>query len=64
MILLAAIVSLTNAFGTVSVDTHGARVASYVPAGGEEVFFVSETVRRRIDKTEAICDNTLRKPPF
>ena len=41
--VLASIVVLTNLCGTVSVDTHGARVASYVPAGGEEVFFVSET---------------------
>ena len=43
MILLAAIVAVTNAFGTVSVDTHGARVVSYVPTGGEEVFFASRT---------------------
>jgi glucose-6-phosphate 1-epimerase len=27
----------------VTVDTHGARVASYVPKGGGDVFFVSET---------------------
>jgi len=40
---LAAIVALTNACGMVSVDTHGARVVSYVPAGGEEVLFVSKT---------------------
>ena len=40
---LAAIVSLTNMCGVVSVDTHGARVVSYVPEGGEEVFFMSET---------------------
>ena len=43
MPLLAAIVTLTNMFGSVSVDTHGARVVSYVPAGKEEVFFVSDT---------------------
>lgn len=41
--VLAAIVALTNACGTVSVDTHGARVVSYVPAGREEVLFVSKT---------------------
>ena len=40
---LAAIVALTNACGTVSVDTHGARVVSYVPVGGEEMLFVSKT---------------------
>ena len=40
---LAAIVALTNACGTVSVDTHGARVVSYVPVGGDEVLFVSKT---------------------
>ena len=41
--VLCAIVALTNACGMVSVDTHGARVVSYVPVGGEEVFFSSET---------------------
>ncbi len=41
--IAAAIVALTNACGTVAVDLHGARVASYVPVGGEEVFFSSET---------------------
>ena len=40
---LAAIVALTNAYGIVSVDTHGARVVSYVPEGGGEVLFVSKT---------------------
>lgn len=40
---LAAIIALTNSMGSVAVDTHGARVASYAPVGGEEVFFVSET---------------------
>ncbi len=40
---LAAIVALTNSYGIVSVDTHGARVVSYVPEGGEEVLFVSKT---------------------
>lgn len=39
----AAITTLTNLFGSVSVDTHGARVVSYVPKGEDEVFFVSET---------------------
>ncbi len=43
MILLAAIVALTNVLGTVSVDACGARVVSYIPVGGEEVFFMSET---------------------
>ena len=41
--LLAAIVALTNACGVVSVDTHGARVVSYVPIGGGEVLFISKT---------------------
>jgi D-hexose-6-phosphate mutarotase len=41
--LFAAIVAMTNMCGVVSVDTHGARVVSYIPRGGEEVFFVSET---------------------
>ena len=36
--LFAALVSLTNAFGTVSIDTLGARALSYVPQGGAEVF--------------------------
>ncbi len=40
--LFAAIVAMTNMYGTVLVDTHGACVVSYVPAGGREVFFVSE----------------------
>ncbi|MBR3823512.1 MAG: right-handed parallel beta-helix repeat-containing protein [Kiritimatiellae bacterium] len=39
----AAIVAMTNMCGVVTVDTHGARVISYIPEGGEEVFFVSET---------------------
>ena len=39
--LFAAIVALTNLCGVVSVDTHGARVVSYMPVGGEEVFFTS-----------------------
>ena len=42
-LMFATILALTNNCGVVSVDTHGARVVSYVPAGGEEVFFVSET---------------------
>lgn len=42
-LFLATIIALTNKCGVVSVDTHGARVVSYVPEGGEEVFFVSET---------------------
>ena len=41
--LFATIIALTNSMGSVAVDTHGARVVSYVPVGGEEVFFVSET---------------------
>ena len=41
--LFSAIVAITNLCGTVSVDTFGARVVSYVPAGGKEVFFVSES---------------------
>ena len=41
--LLATIVALTNVMGTVEIDTRGARVTSYVPVGGSEVFFTSET---------------------
>ena len=41
--LLASILTLTNLCGSVSVDTFGARVVSYAPAGGGEVLFVSET---------------------
>lgn len=41
--LLAAMLTITNLCGSVRVDTHGARVVSYIPAGGCEVFFVSET---------------------
>ena len=41
--LFCAIVAVINAMGTVAVDTHGARVVSYVPVGGEEVFFASKT---------------------
>ena len=44
--LLAAVVSLTNEFGTVDVDTFGANVLSYVPAGGREVFFRQSEDRR------------------
>ena len=42
-VLFAAIVALTNLCGVVGVDTHGARVASYVPASGGEIFFTSAT---------------------
>ena len=41
--LFCAIVAVTNTMGTVAVDTPGARVVSYVPVGGEEVFFASKT---------------------
>ena len=37
MSLIASILTLTNLCGSVSVDTFGGRVTSYVPAGGEEV---------------------------
>ena len=37
-LLLASVLALTNRFGSVSVDTYGARVLSYVPSGGSEVF--------------------------
>ena len=39
----ASIIAITNLCGTVSVDTHGARVVSYVPVGGGDLFFVSKT---------------------
>ena len=41
--VLATIVALTNLMGTVEIDTRGARVTSYMPVGGGEVFFTSET---------------------
>ena len=41
--MASSIIALTNLCGAVSVDAHGARVVSYVPNGGEEVFFASET---------------------
>ena len=44
--LVAAVVCLTNEFGTVDVDTFGANVLSYVPAGGREVFFRQPEERR------------------
>lgn len=37
--LLASIVSLTNDFGSVCIDTFGARILSYEPTGEREVFF-------------------------
>lgn len=39
--LFASIIALTNLCGTVSVNTHGARVVSYVPVGGGEVLAMS-----------------------
>ena len=36
--VFSTVVVLTNAFGRLSVDTHGARVVSYVPRDGAEVF--------------------------
>ena len=38
-LLLASIVTLTNAFGTARIDTFGANVLSYVPKGTGDVFF-------------------------
>lgn len=39
--IIAAIIAITNSFGSVSVDTTGARIVSYVPTGGREVLFCS-----------------------
>ena len=36
--LVAAVVVLTNCFGRAEIDLRGARVRSYVPTGGREVF--------------------------
>ena len=44
-LIVAMIVALTNEFGTVSVDTCGAHVLSYIPAGGREVLFRSSEER-------------------
>ena len=41
-LFFSAIIALTNLCGSVSVDTRGARVVSYVPVGGGEVFFSSQ----------------------
>ena len=45
-LLIATIVSLTNEFGTVDIDTFGANVLSYVPTGGREVLFRQAEERR------------------
>ena len=45
-LIVATIIALTNEFGTVSVDTYGANVLSYVPAGGSEVLFRSSEERQ------------------
>lgn len=45
-LIVATIVALTNEFGAVSVDTCGATVLSYVPAGGREVLFRSSEEHR------------------
>ena len=37
-LFLASLIALTNGFGSVTVDTFGARVLSYVPTGGREIF--------------------------
>ena len=47
--VLATIVALTNLMGTVEIDTRGARVTSYVPVGGSEVFFASASRNVRDD---------------
>jgi glucose-6-phosphate 1-epimerase len=39
--LFAAIVVLTNLLGSVKIDSVGARIVSYVPAGGSETVFCS-----------------------
>lgn len=36
----ATVLTLTNLFGSVTMETHGARVTSYVPAGGQETLRV------------------------
>ena len=38
--IFATVLTLTNLFGSVTVETHGARVTSYVPAGGTETLRV------------------------
>ena len=45
-LIVATIFALTNEFGAVSVDTCGAYVLSYVPAGGHEVLFRQSEERR------------------
>lgn len=39
-VFLATVLTLTNLFGSVTLETHGARVTSYVPAGGSETLRV------------------------
>lgn len=45
-LLVTSIVVLTNGLGTAHVDTLGAHVLSYVPAGGREVLFRQSGERR------------------
>ena len=45
-VLLAALVTLTNEFGCVEIDTVGAHILSYVPAGEGEVLFRPSAERR------------------
>ena len=47
--VLAALIALTNGLGRVEIDTVGAHVMSYVPAGGEEVLFRTQAPRRLPD---------------
>jgi len=47
--VLAMMLTLTNECGTARIDTQGALVDSYVPRGGEEVFFRQSGVRRTND---------------
>ena len=41
VLAVAAVVALTNAWGSIAVDPVGATLVSYVPAGGREVLFRS-----------------------
>ena len=57
-ILIAAIIALTNECGRIEVNTFGANVLSYVPAGGEEVLFRQpkpQVVGTRYDGGIPVC---------
>ena len=55
-LLIAAIIAMTNLCGVVSVDTHGARVVSYIPEGGDEVISAAESGGTALDAEFEVVD--------